>query len=102
MRHIGTEWKQVRQSSSHCWQQGASAQSAEERVKWTQSIERLSRDWDCDGERILGHIGYDIGLWDATTGVLLHRQDITPFGTTPGVTHVKRRGIRTLIRESPL
>jgi len=52
---------------------GAPAQAAGERVRWTSSIERPSRDWDYDGERILGHIGYDIGLWDAKAGALLHR-----------------------------
>src|SRR6185369_5496689 len=41
--------------------------------QWKQSIERPSRSWDYDGTRILGHIGYDICLWDATTGKLLHK-----------------------------
>jgi WD40 repeat protein len=30
-------------------------------------------DWDFDGKRILGHIGYDIYLWDANTGRLLNK-----------------------------
>ena len=40
-------------------------------VQWKASIERPSLGWDYDGKRILGHIGYDICLWDATTGKLL-------------------------------
>lgn len=44
-----------------------------EPAQWRQSIERPSRSWDYDGKRILGHIGYDICLWDAETGELLHR-----------------------------
>ncbi len=45
----------------------------DEPTQWKQSIERPSRRWDYDGKRILGHIGYDICLWDATDGELLHR-----------------------------
>ena len=41
--------------------------------QWKQSIERPSRSWDYDGKRILGHVGKDICLWDATTGKLLHK-----------------------------
>ncbi len=41
--------------------------------QWKASIERPTRGWDYDGKRILGHVGYDICLWDATTGKLLHR-----------------------------
>lgn len=58
---------------------GAVVQSASGESKangtgqWKQSIERPSRTWDYDGKRILGHVGYDICLWDATTGKLLHR-----------------------------
>ncbi|MBC7815754.1 MAG: hypothetical protein IAG10_02520, partial [Planctomycetaceae bacterium] len=47
--------------------------TAEEHHQWKQSIQRPSRSWDYDGKRILGHVGYDICLWDATTGKLLHR-----------------------------
>lgn len=46
---------------------------AHESVQWKQSIERPSRGWDYDGKRILGQIGHDVCLWDATTGELLHR-----------------------------
>ena len=42
-------------------------------TQWKQSIERPKRGWDYDGKRILGHVGYDICLWDATTGKLLHK-----------------------------
>ncbi len=42
-------------------------------AQWKQSIERPSRSWDYDGKRILGHIGYDVCLWDATTGKLLRK-----------------------------
>jgi WD40 repeat protein len=42
-------------------------------VQWKQSIERPTRGWDYDGKRILGHVGYDICLWDGATGKLLHR-----------------------------
>ena len=42
-------------------------------LQWKQSIERPNRGWDYDGKRILGHIGFDICLWDAETGKLLHR-----------------------------
>jgi WD40 repeat protein len=42
-------------------------------LQWKQSIERPNRGWDYDGKRILGHIGYDICLWDAETGKLLQR-----------------------------
>ncbi|MGA2255279.1 MAG: hypothetical protein ABSG53_11500, partial [Thermoguttaceae bacterium] len=42
-------------------------------LQWKQSIERPNRGWDYDGKRILGHIGYDICLWDAETGKRLHR-----------------------------
>jgi WD40 repeat protein len=49
--------------------QPASGQPAQ----WKQRIERPSRGWDYDGSRILGHIDYDICLWDATTGKLLHK-----------------------------
>ncbi len=58
---------------------GAASQSAsgkpppDEPTQWKQSIERPNRGWDYDGERILGHVGFDICLWDATTGELLHR-----------------------------
>lgn len=45
---------------------------ADEPAQWKASIERPTRGWDYDGKRILGHIGYDIYLWDATTGELLH------------------------------
>jgi WD40 repeat protein len=41
--------------------------------QWKQSIERPSCSWDYDGQRILGHVGHDICLWDATTGKLLHK-----------------------------
>ena len=41
-------------------------------LQWKQSIERPNRGWDYDGKRILGHIGYDICLWDAETGKRLH------------------------------
>jgi WD40 repeat protein len=41
--------------------------------QWKQSIERPSRGWDYDGKRILGHVGFKICLWDATTGKLLHK-----------------------------
>jgi hypothetical protein len=52
----------------------ASAQAAaDEAPHWKQAIERPLRDWDYDGKRILGNIGYDICLWDAVTGKLLHR-----------------------------
>jgi hypothetical protein len=44
-----------------------------ESVQWKQSIERPNRGWDYDGKRILGHVGYDIYLWDATTGDVLHK-----------------------------
>lgn len=42
-------------------------------VQWRQSIERPTKGWDYDGKRILGHVSYDICLWDATTGKLLQR-----------------------------
>lgn len=42
-------------------------------TQWKQSIERPNRGWDYDGNRILGHIGHDICLWDAATGERLHR-----------------------------
>jgi len=42
-------------------------------AQWKQSIERPSRVWDYDGRRILGHLGYDVCLWDAETGELLQR-----------------------------
>jgi hypothetical protein len=51
----------------------ALAQPENETPQWKQSIERPSRDWDYDGQRILGHLGHDICLWDATTGKLLQR-----------------------------
>lgn len=41
--------------------------------QWKAGIERTTRGWDYDGKRILGHIGYDICLWDAETGELIHR-----------------------------
>ncbi|HUY88539.1 MAG TPA: WD40 repeat domain-containing protein [Pirellulales bacterium] len=54
--------------------QSLSAQPmSDELVQWKQSIERPHRSWDYEGKRILGHIGYDVCLWDATTGKLLHR-----------------------------
>src|ERR1700753_3346287 len=31
------------------------------------------RDWDFDGKRIVGHVGYDVYLWDATTGAVLQK-----------------------------
>jgi len=46
---------------------------SDEPSQWKQRIERPHKGWDYDGERILGHLGYDICLWDATTGKLLHR-----------------------------
>lgn len=45
----------------------------QEPSQWKAGIERPTRGWDYDGKRILGHIGYDICLWDAETGELLHR-----------------------------
>lgn len=42
---------------------------------WLQSVERPSRGWDYDGRRILGHVGFKVCLWDATTGKLLHEWD---------------------------
>jgi len=45
----------------------------EKPAEWKAGIERPSPRWDYDGKRILGHIGHDICLWDATTGKLLHR-----------------------------
>ena len=54
--------------------QPAAAQPlSNESGQWKQSIERPSRTWDYDGTRILGHLGFDICLWDAMTGKLLHR-----------------------------
>lgn len=47
--------------------------ASKEPSQWKASIERPTRSWDYDGARILGHIGNDICLWDATTGKLLHR-----------------------------
>ena len=47
--------------------------AADEPAQWKQSIERPCRDWDYDGKRILGHLGYDVCLWDAETGKLLQR-----------------------------
>ncbi len=40
---------------------------------WLQSVERPSRGWDYDGKRILGHVGFKVCLWDATTGKLLEK-----------------------------
>ena len=34
---------------------------------------RSAPDWDYDGTRILGHIGFDVYVWDAGTGRLLHK-----------------------------
>ena len=52
---------------------GTSSQTVSgEPVQWKRSIERPRLGWDYDGKRILGHVGYDICLWDATTGKLLH------------------------------
>jgi WD40 repeat protein len=34
---------------------------------------RALPDWDFDGERILGHIGHDVYLWDARTGRVLQK-----------------------------
>jgi WD40 repeat protein len=34
---------------------------------------RALPDWDFDGERILGHIGHDVYLWDAHTGRVLQK-----------------------------
>jgi len=53
---------------------GASGQPVSgQPAQWKQSIERPKRGWDYDGKRILGHIGYDVCLWDATTGKLLQK-----------------------------
>lgn len=41
--------------------------------QFTQSVERPNRTWDYDGQRILGHVGEKILLWDATTGKLLRK-----------------------------
>ena len=48
---------------------------------WRQAVERPLRGWDYDGERILGHVGEEVRLWDAETGELIrtpgsHREDI--------------------------
>ena len=45
-------------------------------------------DWDYDGNRILGHIGNDVCLWDAKTGLLLkgfygHRERIFSVRFSP-------------------
>jgi hypothetical protein len=40
--------------------------------QWKPSIKRPHPDWDYDGERILGHVGFDICLWDAKTGKLIY------------------------------
>ena len=37
------------------------------------SIWRPRADWDFDGKRILGHIGFDIYMWDAQTGRVLQK-----------------------------
>ena len=39
--------------------------------RWRQAVERPLRTWDYDGERILGHVGKEIRLWDAKTGELI-------------------------------
>ena len=36
--------------------------------QWKQAVERPHRMWDYDGTRILGHVGKEVRLWDATTG----------------------------------
>jgi WD40 repeat protein len=37
------------------------------------SIWRPKPDWDYDGKRILGHVGFDIYMWDAQTGGVLQK-----------------------------
>ena len=95
---------------------GASSQPASgQPVQWKPSIERPRLGWDYDGKRILGHIGYDICLWDATTGKLLntmkgHKERIfvvqfSPDGkhalssswVGPGGIDVKSRDTRTIL-----
>lgn len=60
-------------SSQPAVSQPLTNEMTDEPAQWKQSIERPRRDWDYDGKRILGHVGYDIYLWDATTGNLLQR-----------------------------
>ena len=60
--------------------------------QFTQSVERPNRTWDYDGERILGHVGEKICLWDATTGKLLrklkgHDEDIFAVRFSPDGEH---------------
>ena len=37
------------------------------------SIERPNPTWDYDGDRILGHVGQKVILWDTTTGKVLQK-----------------------------
>lgn len=41
--------------------------------KYGSTITRPHSDWDYDGKRILGHIGFDLYLWDARTGEVLQK-----------------------------
>ena len=86
-----------------------------EPAQWKQSIERPNRGWDYDGKRILGHVGYDICLWDATTGRLLHKMkghkerieavQLSPDGKhalssswiSQGMTMLRSRDTRTIL-----
>jgi len=49
---------------------------------------RLRADWDYDGKRILGHVGYDVYVWDAQTGAQLeklvgHKEQIVSVQFSP-------------------
>lgn len=64
---------------------------ATEVTQWKPSLQRPTKDWDFDGQRVLGHIDHDIGLWDAATGQLrlrlkghdeqIHKVQFSPDGT---------------------
>lgn len=51
----------------------AGREGANKPPPFSQGIERPIRTWDYDGKQILGHVGEEIRLWDATTGKLLRK-----------------------------